>query len=48
MAVVFKANFQIDWTIHQGKNTVRGTRCMTFGPNNTQRNAVGIDKAQTR
>ena len=27
MVVVFKANFQIDWTIRQGKNTVRGTRC---------------------
>ena len=27
MVVVFKADFQIDWTIRQGKNTVRGTRC---------------------
>ena len=25
MVMVFKANFQIDWTIRQGKNTVRGT-----------------------
>ena len=27
MVMVFKANFQIDWTCCQGKNTVRGTRC---------------------
>ena len=27
MVMIFKANFQIDWTIRQGKNTVRGTRC---------------------
>ena len=48
MVMVFKAIFQIDWTIHQGKSTVRGTHGMTFGPNNTHtRTAVGIDKAQT-
>ena len=26
MVMVFKINFQIDWTIRQGKDTVRGTR----------------------
>ena len=48
MVMVFKANFRFDWTIRQGKNTIRGTRCMTFGPdNNHTRDGVGIDKVQT-